>query len=112
MALNPFEQLRLLAPEPRAAFEEIVGILLKGHGKSDGQVKVYFGDAGVDAYKGSFGQEGELIVYQSKYFPDQWQESQKKQIRDSFRTANESGRRRSSTIIRSATSTSVACCCR
>ena len=91
MALNPFEQLRLLAPEPRAAFEEIVGILLKDHGKSDGQVKVYFGDAGVDAYKGSFGQEGELIVYQSKYFPDQWQESQKKQIRDSFRTANESG---------------------
>jgi hypothetical protein len=78
MALNPFEQLRLLAPEPRAAFEEIVGILLKDHGKSDGQGKVYFGDAGVDAYKGSFGQEGELIVYQSKYFPDQWQESQKK----------------------------------
>ena len=72
MALNPFEQLRLLAPEPRAAFEEIVGILLKDHGKSDGQGKVYFGDAGVDAYKGSFGQEGELIVYQSKYFPDQW----------------------------------------
>src|SRR5260370_14384328 len=108
MALNPFEQLRLLAPEPRAAFEKIVGILLKDHGKSDGQVKVYFGDAGVDAYKGSFGQEGELIVYQSKYFPDQWQEPQKKKIRHSFRTTNEDGRIRSSTLLRSETTTSLA----
>ena len=74
MALNPFEQLRLLASvsEPRVAFEEIVGILLKDHGRIDGQVKVYFGDAGVDAYEGTFGEGGALTVYQSKYFPDKW----------------------------------------
>lgn len=92
MALNPFEQLRLLASvsEPRVAFEEIVGILLKDHGKIDGQVKVYFGDAGVDAYEGTFGEGGALTVYQSKYFPDKWGDSQKDKIRESFRTAHES----------------------
>src|SRR6516225_2961447 len=90
MALNPFEQLQHLVPEPRAAFEEIVAILLKDHGKSDGQVRVCLGDAGVDAYQGSFGEQGELIVYQSKYFPGQWKDPQKQQIRESFRTASES----------------------
>jgi hypothetical protein len=39
MALNPFEQLRLLAPEPRAAFEEIVGILLKDTAKVTDRLK-------------------------------------------------------------------------
>ena len=92
MALNPFEQLRLLGLEPRTAFEEIVGLLLYDHGLSDGQLKIHVGDDGVDAYQGSFGQEGELTVYQIKYFPDQWQDSQKEQIRNSFRTASESNR--------------------
>jgi hypothetical protein len=63
MALNPFEQLRLITVEPRNAFEEIVGILLLDHGRSDGQVKVHLGDAGVDSYKGRFGEGGELTVY-------------------------------------------------
>src|SRR3989475_8844046 len=90
MALNPFEQLRLFLSESRTAFEDIVGILLEEAGKIDGRIKVHLGDGGVDAYKGSFGDGGELVVYQSKYFPDPWQDSQKQQIRDSFRTANES----------------------
>jgi hypothetical protein len=37
MELNPFEQLRLLAPEPRAAFEEI--ILLKDTAKATDRLK-------------------------------------------------------------------------
>ena len=89
MALNPFEQLRLLVGEPRTAFEDTVGLLLQDYGRIDGRVKVHVGDGGIDAYKGTFGETGELVVYQTKYFPDPWGDSQKQQIRDSFRTANE-----------------------
>jgi hypothetical protein len=39
MGLNPFEQLRFFVSDPRTAFEEVVGILLLDHGKSDGQVE-------------------------------------------------------------------------
>lgn len=90
MALNPFEQIRLFLSEPRTAFEDIVGTLLEDAGEIDGRIKVHLGDGGIDAYKGSFGEGGELIVYQSKYFADQWKDPQKQQIRDSFRTASES----------------------
>lgn len=92
MTLNPFEQLRLLhsVPDPRTAFEDVAAILLRDHGLTDGQVKIHVGDGGIDSYQGSFGRGGELVVYQMKYFPEQWEDSQKQKIRDSFRTASES----------------------
>jgi hypothetical protein len=92
MTLNPFEQLRFLhsVPDPGAAFEDVAAILLRDHGLTDGQVKIHVGDGGIDSYQGSFGRGGELVVYQMKYFPVQWEDSQKQKIRDSFRTASES----------------------
>jgi hypothetical protein len=43
MALNPFEQLRLFLPEPRQAFEELVGMLLEDSGRIDGRIKIFCG---------------------------------------------------------------------
>jgi hypothetical protein len=90
MALNPFEQLRLLnsVSDPGKAFEDVIAILLRDHGKTDGQVKIHVGDGGIDSYQGTFGKDGELVVYQMKYFPDSWKSSQKQDIREAFRTAN------------------------
>jgi hypothetical protein len=87
MALNPFEQLELLVPEPRQAFEELATMLLQDCGKIDGRVAIYLGDGGVDAYRGTFSKSGQLTVYQCKYFTKVWDDSQKQKIRESFERA-------------------------
>jgi len=50
---------------------------------------VYRGDGGVDVFNGTYGADGGVDVYQIKYFPGQWEETQKQQIRDSYETARE-----------------------
>jgi restriction endonuclease Mrr len=50
----------------------------------DRRVKVFRGDGGIDGLKGSLAQGSELVIYQGKYFPKPWGDSQKKQIRESF----------------------------
>ena len=87
MALNPFEQLELLVSERRQAFEDLSMMLSQDSGKIDGRVAIYFGDGGVDGYTGNFSKQGQLTVYQSKYFTKLWGNSQKDKIRDSFKTA-------------------------
>lgn len=89
MALNPFEQLESLVPEGRQTFEDLVGILLEDCGLIDGRIKVFRGDAGIDSYAGSFAEAELVSVYQCKFFTKPWGESQKRQIRDSFQTANQ-----------------------
>lgn len=49
-------------------------------------IKADPGDDGIDIYVGSIGQEP-ITVYQCKYFLDEFGDSQKGQIRDSFTTA-------------------------
>lgn len=87
MALNPFQQLELIVSEPRQAFEDLSMMLLQDSGKIDGRVAIYFGDGGVDGYTGDFSKNGQLTIYQSKYFTKPWNDSQKDKIRDSFKTA-------------------------
>jgi len=87
MALNPFEQLQLLVPEPRQAFEDIAALILRAIVPGSRRVRVYRGDGGVDVYEGNYGTDAEVDVYQIKYFPDPWGDAQKQQIRDSYRTA-------------------------
>lgn len=90
MALNPFEQLELFVSEPRQAFEDLVGMLLADAGRIDRRLRIFCGDGGIDGYQGEFTKGRGLTVYQSKYFTKPWGDSQKQQIRDSFRRAAES----------------------
>jgi hypothetical protein len=90
MALNPFEQLELFVSEPRQAFEDLVGMLLADAGRIDRRLRIFCGDGGIDGYQGEFSRGGSLTVYQSKYFTKPWGDSQKQQIRESFRRAAES----------------------
>jgi len=90
MARNPFEQLQDAVVEPRQAFEDIVTLILKCLHPTSRRVRVYRGDGGIDTFTGSLGDGGEADVYQVKYFPAKWEDSQKQQIRDTFRKARSS----------------------
>jgi len=87
MALIPFEQLQLLLPEPRQALEDIAALILRAIVPGSRRVRVYRGDGGVDVYEGRYGADAEVDVYQIKYFPSVWGDTQKQQIRDSYETA-------------------------
>ncbi len=69
------------------AFHTIISSLYKGENVKT--VKVKQGDGGIDVFIGDFGQKP-LKVYQCKFFLDSIGESQKDQIRSSFKTAIES----------------------
>jgi hypothetical protein len=89
MARNPFEQLQDVVVEPRQAFEDVAATILRSTVPHSRRVRVHFGDAGVDVFGGTFGEEGEADVYQIKYFTTQWGDSQKRQIRDAYETARD-----------------------
>jgi hypothetical protein len=88
--MNPFEQLERIdsVSEPRQAFEDVVSTMLQDCELVDGRVRVFHGDGGIDAFKGSFAEGEQLVVYQSKYFTKPWANKQKEQIRGSFQTVN------------------------
>jgi hypothetical protein len=90
MARNPFEQLRDAVVEPRQAFEDIITLILKSLFPESRRVRIYCGDGGIDAYTGTLGKDGEADVYQVKYFPDPWRDSQKQQIREAYQRARHS----------------------
>ncbi len=90
MARNPFEQLQDAVVEPRQAFEDIATLILKSLYPESRRVRIYRGDGGIDSYTGSLGEHGEADVYQVKYFPDPWGDSQKQQIRESYQRARNS----------------------
>lgn len=92
MSMNPFEQLRLVHDAPHQAFEEACSSIIRSTTKDTSRVRVYKGDGGVDVFAGTWGEEGELDVYQIKYFPAPWGASQKKQIRESYKTAADNPR--------------------
>jgi hypothetical protein len=88
MAFNSFEQLECLVPGPHQAFEDVVAEILISSSLASGRINSTRGDGGVDAYFGSFSKDGAIDVYQAKYFPNPpWTDSQKQQIRDSYKTA-------------------------
>lgn len=89
MARSVFEQLQDVVTEPRQAFEDIVSFILKCLSPSSRRVRVYRGDGGIDSFTGTLGESGEADVFQMKYFPGPWQDSQRQQIRDAYKTAKE-----------------------
>jgi hypothetical protein len=87
MARNPFEQLQDVVIEPRQAFEDVVTLILKCLYPDSRRVRVYRGDGGIDSFTGTLGIGGEADVFQIKYFPSSWEDSQKQQIRDAYGVA-------------------------
>lgn len=87
MARNPFEQLQDVVSEPRQAFEDVTSLIIKAHTPSSRRVRIHRGDGGIDVCNGTLGSGGHLDVYQVKHFPDGLDDSQKQQIRNSYKTA-------------------------
>jgi hypothetical protein len=88
MAFNAFEQLVWVVTEPRQAFEDVVAEILISSGRARRRINSSGGDGGVDVCFGPFGKDGAVGVYQAKYFPkSRWTDSQKHQIRESYKTA-------------------------
>jgi hypothetical protein len=90
MARNPFEQLQDVVVEPRQAFEDIVTLILKCLHPDSRRVRIHRGDGGIEAFTGTLGDCGAADVYQVKYFPAPWGDSQKQQIREAYQTARNS----------------------
>jgi hypothetical protein len=86
---NAFEQINSLQPGPEHCFEEVVSTILRATIPEAKRVRVYRGDGGVDTFTGTWGEAGELEVYQIKYFISEWTASQQQQIRESYQTAAE-----------------------
>lgn len=72
----------------RAAFEQACESIIRAKfpNKKVRGVRVHIGDGGIDIYVGELG-VAPVDVYQCKYFIEGIDESQKSQIRESFRTA-------------------------
>jgi hypothetical protein len=84
---NPFEQLDTLQSGAAHCFEEVASIILRRTLKDVHRVRVYCGDGGVDSFTGTWGETGEIDVYQIKYFITQWSDSHQQDIRDAYKTA-------------------------
>jgi len=87
--ITPFEQLRALQPGAEHCFEHVTSSILRATMQDARSVRVYRGDDGVDMFTGSWGESGNLDVYQIKFFTTQWGDSQKQQIRESYNRASE-----------------------
>lgn len=85
--LNPFEQLKISSMEAPAVFEAVVGQIIRATESDVRQVRVYRGDGGVDVSSGRWGENGELHVFQVKYFTDVLDASRRSKIKESFETA-------------------------
>ena len=70
----------------RDKFEELCTQLIRGEHREAQRVRVVFGDGGIDAYVGQLSVSAPIDVFQVKFFPDGLGESQKDQIRKSFKS--------------------------
>jgi hypothetical protein len=74
----------------REKFEEMATHLIRSQHPSVERVRIHKGDGGIDAHDGRLSDPAGVDVFQVKYFPVQLGESQKSQIRESFKRARES----------------------
>jgi Cdc6-like AAA superfamily ATPase len=86
---NDFKSIHSNISGAREAFENACETLFRQiyNTKSVSQVKVKVGDGGIDIFVGELGIEP-ITVIQCKFFLDNFDESQKSQIRDSFKAAS------------------------
>ena len=85
---NDFKSLHGGTEGARAAFETACETIFRKHYADEhvSQVSVSQGDGGIDIFVGEFG-EDPITVIQCKFFLDSFADSQKSQIRESFKTA-------------------------
>ncbi len=76
----------------REKFEELAAHLVKGEQSDASKVRVEQGDEGVDVYVGNLTDAAGIDVYQCKFFPQGLGESQKAQVRKSFKRCRESNK--------------------
>jgi hypothetical protein len=74
----------------RAKFEDLAGQLVKGEQPDANKVRIVQGDDGIDVYVGEFTDPAGIEIYQCKFFPQGLGESQKSQVRKSFRRCRDS----------------------
>jgi hypothetical protein len=87
--LNPFEQLKTVSAGPPHDFEEAAWLVVEAMESNVRRIALSQGDGGIDAAQGTWGKDGEMQVFQFKYFTDKLGTSQRKQITDSFQTARD-----------------------
>jgi hypothetical protein len=73
----------------REKFEDMTVQLIRSENPSVDRVRVFRGDGGIDAFDGGLTDPSGVDVYQVKYFPEKIDDSQKNQIRDSFKRVRE-----------------------
>jgi hypothetical protein len=74
----------------REAFENLAFDLIKSEEPRAQKVRVSQGDGGIDAHVNDLSDPGGVHVYQCKFFPKGLEDTQKEQIRDSFKRCRES----------------------
>lgn len=74
----------------RDQFDDLVAKLVMGEYPKADKVRVFKGDGGIDSHVGNLTDPDGIDVFQAKFFPQGVGESQKAQIRDSFKRAVES----------------------
>ena len=70
----------------REKFEDLCSLLVKAEQPAADKVRVSRGDGGIDVHVGDLTSPDGIEVYQCKFFPQGLDDSQKGQIRDSFKT--------------------------
>ena len=74
----------------REKFEELCTHLLREEHPQVNRIRVVFGDGGIDGYKGKLTGPDGIEVFQTKFFSAGIGDSQKAQIRESFKTLRDS----------------------
>jgi hypothetical protein len=76
----------------REKFEDLIVQLIRSECPDVDRVRIVRGDGGVDAYSGKLADPAGVDVFQMKFFPDGIGDSQKGQIRESFKTVKETSK--------------------
>jgi hypothetical protein len=88
-----FLETRFAGPAgARDAFERLIADIVGIVHPDVQEVQANPGDWGIDAYVGDLGIEGEVHIWQSKYFIDGFGKTQQEDVRDSYKSAQKAAR--------------------
>ncbi len=73
----------------REQFDELAAYLIRSERPDVERIRIVHGDGGIDAHEGALSDPAGVDVFQMKFFPDGIGDSQKAQIRKSFKSARE-----------------------
>jgi hypothetical protein len=74
----------------REKFEDLASQLVEGEQPDVDKVRIVQGDGGIDVYSGDIADPTGIDIFQCKFFPQGLDDSQKEQIRKSYRTCRDS----------------------